>query len=173
MLRGAPAPVVGEGRGAKLAHMYGRLVLVFPLSITMRPRTEKYITPEQRQRGDLTQEQVTATFVVLDDGVGGMQPIRFGGNPTAFPPVPDTESAPLPYVRKGLWVTQSRVISQLRDFLPAGPGQAPQPICGRVVKEGPAQNDPWYITTATEAELGLAGQYMQLVAAGTYPHPLA
>jgi hypothetical protein len=174
MLRGAPAPIVGEGRGAKLPHMYGRLVLVFPLSITRKPRNPQYITPEQRQRGDLDQEQVTATFVVLDDGQGGMQPIRFGGDPSAFPPVPDTESAPLPYVRKGLWVTQSRVISQLRDFLPDPTvGRPGGMICGRAVKTGPARNDPWYITTATEAELGLAGQYMQLVAAGQYPHPLA
>jgi hypothetical protein len=174
MLRGAPAPIVGEGRGAKLAHMYGRLVLVFPLSITRKPRNPQFITPEQRQRGDLDQEQVTATFVVLDDGHGGMQPIHFGGDPSAFPPVPDTESAPVPYVRKALWVTQSRVISQLRDFLPnTATGQPGGMICGRVVKVGPERNAPWYITAATEAELGLAGQYMQLVAAGTYPHPLA
>lgn len=173
MLRGAPAPIVGEGRGAKLAHMYGRLVLVFPLSITTKPRNPQYITQEQRQRGDLTQEQITATFVVLDDGQGGMQPIRFGGDPSAFPPVPDTESAPLPYVRKGLWVTQSRVISQLRDFLPAQPGQPGGVLCGRMVKTGPQRNDPWYITTATEQELSLAGAYMDLVANGTYPHPLA
>ena len=173
MLRGAPAPVVGEGRGAKLAHMYGRLVLVFPLSITRKPRNPQFISPEQRQRGDLEQDQVTATFVVLDDGSGGMQPIRFGGDPSAFPPVPDTESAPLPYVRKGMWVTQSRVISQLRDFLPAAPGQPGGVVCGRMVKTGPQRNDPWYITTATPQELGLAEVYMQLVAAGTYPHPLA
>jgi hypothetical protein len=174
MLRGAPAPIVGEGRGAKLAHMYGRLVLVFPLSLTRKPRNPQFITPEQRQRGDLEQEQVTATFVVLDDGAGGMQPIRFGGDPSAFPPVPDTESAPLPYVRKGLWVTQSRVISQLRDFLPdPSTGRPGGMICGRVVKTGPARNDPWYITGASDAEIGLAQQYMQLVAAGTYPHPLA
>ncbi len=174
MLRGAPAPIVGEGRGAKLAHMYGRLVLVFPLSITRKPRNPQFVTPEQRQRGDLEQEQVTATFVVLDDGAGGMQPIRFGGDPSAFPPVPDTESAPLPYVRNGLWVTQSRVISQLRDFLPdPSTGRPGGMICGRVVKTGPARNDPWYITGASDAEIGLAQQYMQLVAAGTYPHPLA
>lgn len=173
MLRGAPAPIVGEGRGAKLVHMYGRLVLAFPLSITRKARNPQFITQEQRQRGDLEQDQVTATFVVLDDGHGGMQPIRFGGDPSAFPPIADTESAPLPYVRKGMWVTQSRVISQLRDFLPAAPGQPGGVICGRMVKTGPQRNDPWYITTATDAELDLAGQYMQLVAAGTYPHPLA
>lgn len=174
MLRGAPAPIVGEGRGAKLAHMYGRLVLVFPLSITRKPRSPQYITQEQRARGDLDQEQITATFVVLDDGHGGMQPIMFGGDPSAFPPIADTESAPLPYVRKALWVTQSRVISQLRDFLPnAATGQPGGMICGRMVKTGPQRNDPWYITTATEQELSLAGSYMQLVAAGTYPHPLA
>lgn len=173
-LRGAPAPIVGEGRGAKLAHMYGRLVLVFPLSITRKPRNPQFITPEQRQRGDLEQEQVTATFVVLDDGQGGMQPIRFGGDPSAFPPVPDTESAPLPYVRKALWVTQSRVISQLRDFLPnAATGQPGGMVCGRMVKTGPQRNDPWYIATATDAEIALAQQYMQAVASGACPHPLA
>jgi hypothetical protein len=173
LLRGAPTPVVGEGRGAKLVHMYGRLVLIFPLSITRKPRSPQFITADQRNRGDLDQEQVTATFVVLDDGQGGMQPIRFGGDPSAFPAVPDNESAPLPYVRKGLWVTQSRVIGQLRDSLPAGPGQPGGMVCGRMVKTGPQRNDPWYVTTATEQELALAQQYMQLVAAGTYPHPLA
>jgi hypothetical protein len=46
-------------------------------------------------------------------------------------------------------------------------------ICGRLFKTGPEQNAPWYLQGANEAELALAGQYMQLVSAGQYPHPLA
>lgn len=168
-----PPPPAGDGRGAKLPDMYGRLVLVFPHSITRRPRNPQYITAEQRAAGNLEQDQVTATVVVLDDGQGGMQPIAFGGAPYELPPRPHTESSPLPYVRKAMWITQSRLIGQLRDFLPSAPGGQGGMVCGRVVKAGPQRNDPWYLQGATAQELGLAEVYLQLVANGTYPHPLA
>jgi hypothetical protein len=167
---GAPPPT--GGKGAKLADMYGRLVLIFPLSITTKPRNPQYITAEQRQRGQLTEEQLTATVVVLDDGQGGMQPIAFGGSLHTFPQVPHTDSEPLPYVRKAMWLSQTKLIEQLRASLPAGPGAAPGMICGRIVKAGPAQNDPWYLQGATEAELGLANSYITMVGNGTFPHPL-
>lgn len=174
-LSSAPAPVVGEGKGAKLADMYGRLTLFFPLSIQRVPRSPQYITAEQRARGDLEQDRVTATVVVLDDGQGGMQPIAYGGDLYAMPhgSKPHTDSAPLPYVRKAMWLNQSRLISQLRDALPAAPGQAPGMIAGRLVKTGPAQNDPWYLIGATEQEVALVRQYLELVQAGQQPHPLA
>ncbi len=171
-LQSAGAPVVGSGRGAQLADMYGRLVLIFPLSLTRVPRKAEHVTAEQRSRGDLDQEQLTATVVVLDDGNGGMQPIAFGGKPYALPPTPHTDSAPLPYVRKAMWLKQSRLISQLRDFLPQG-GGVPGMICGRVVKAGPEHNAPWFLQGATEQELGLAGKYLELVQQGVYEHPLA
>jgi hypothetical protein len=167
----AGAPVVGEGKGAKLADMYGRLVLIFPLSLAVVPRNPQYITNEQRQQGNVTQERLTATVVVLDDGQGGMQPIGYGGQ-AGPPPIPHSEFAPLPYVRKAMWINQSRLISQLRDHLPAAGGQ-PGMVCGRVVKAGPAGNDPWYLQGATEQELHLAGQYLQGVQVGHFPHPLA
>lgn len=166
-----PAPPSGE-RGAKFADMYGRLVLFFPLSITRRARNTKYITDDQRARGDLEQDQLTATVVVLDDGNGGMTPISFGGDITAFPPVANTESAALPYVRHGMWITQSRVIAQLQPFLPAA-GAAPGMVCGRMLKTSPDRTAPWYIQGATQEELRLAGQYLELVQSGRFPHPLA
>lgn len=172
-LASAPPPAPDGARGAKLADMYGRLTLIFPLSITRQQRNAKFITPEQRQRGDLEQDRLVATVVVLDDGQGGMQPIGHGGAPYALPPVAHTESSPLPYVRKAMWITQTKLIEQLRSALPTTPGGAPGMICGRVIKAGPAQNDPWYLQGATEGELGLAGQYLQLVQAGTCEHPLA
>jgi hypothetical protein len=172
-LASAPAPVVGEGKGAALADMYGRLVLFFPLSISRVARRTEYITAEQRARGDLDQEQLVATVVVLDDGQGGMQPIAYGGKPYAIPSTPHTDQAPLPYVRKAMWVKQTRLISQLRDSLPAAPGGAPGMIAGRLNKTGPAQNDPWFLVGATEAEVALVRQYLELVQANQYPHPLA
>lgn len=172
-LSSAPAPVVGEGRGAQLADMYGRLVLFFPLSLQRVPRSPQYITAEQRARGDLEQDRLTATIVVLDDGQGGMQPIAYGGKPYAIPSTPHTDSAPLPYVRKAMWINQSRLISQLRDSLPAAPGQAPGMIAGRIAKTGPQQNDPWYLIGATEQEVALVRTYLELVQAGQQPHPLA
>jgi hypothetical protein len=172
-LASAPPPPPEGGRGAKLPDMYGRLVLVFPLSIGMQPRNAKFITDEQRQRGDLNQERLVATVVVLDDGQLGNTPIAFGGEPYKLPPTPHTESAPLPYVRKAMWITQSRLISQLRDALPPAPGQTPGMRLGRVVKTGPEANAPWYLQGATEPELERARQYLQLVSSGAFPHPLA
>jgi hypothetical protein len=176
-LASAPAPVVGEGRGATLAHMFGRLVLVFPHREETVPRRAEHITAEQRAAGNVNQQRLTATVVVLDAGPGRMDPIAVDGKPNAFPPVPPSEYAPLPYVRKGMWINQSRMITQCRDFLPggaqAGPGGAPGMLLGRVAKAGPLQNDPWYLTPATEAELQLAQQYLTLVQNGQYPNPLA
>lgn len=172
-LASAPAPVVGEGRGAALPDMYGRLVLFFPFSIARVPRNPSFITAEQRQRGDVEQDRLTATIVVLDDGRGGQQPIAYGGKPYSIPATPHTDSAPLPYVRKGMWINQSRLISQLRDSLPATPGAAPGMIAGRVTKVGPNQNDPWFLIGATETEVALVRQYLEVVQAGQVPHPLA
>lgn len=171
-LQGAGAPVVGEGKGAKLADMYGRLVLVFPLSCSRVPKSPQYITDEDRRNGRIDQDRMVATVVVLDDGQGGMQPISYGGKIDAFPPVPNTDTAALPYVRKAMWINQSRLISQLREALPQA-GAAPGMRLGRVVKSGPAHNDPWYLAPATEADLTLARQYLALVGAGQAPHPLA
>jgi hypothetical protein len=177
----APAPVIGGASGAQLADMYGRLVLVLPQTIEVVPRAAQYVTAEQRAAGNITQERMTATFVVLDAGPGKMDPIWFGGTSMIAPGMPGyqahTESAPLPYVRKALWIRQTRLISQCRDYLPGGalggPGGSPGLLVGRVHRNGPQQNDPWYLITPTEAEVGLANQYLQLVAAGQYPHPLA
>lgn len=167
-----PPPPSGDGKGAKLAHMYGRLVLVFPLAVARVAKNPQFITQEQRQRGEIDQDRMTATVVVLDDGAGGMSPIEFGGAPWEMPPKPNTEREALPYVRKGMWINQAKLIEQLRPFLPQ-PGGAPGMVCGRVVKAGPTHQDPWYLQGATEQELGLATVYLDLVAKGQYPHPLA
>ncbi len=176
----APAPVAGGGRGAKLADMYGRLVIAFPHSLKRVPRRPEHITAEQRAAGNIDQDQMTVTFVVLDSGPGtppGTGFIDFGGAPHALPPTAHTDREALPYVRKGMWINQSRLIGQLRDFMPggplAGPNGAPGMVCGRLVKTGPESNAPWFLTTAEPAELTTAGQYLALVAQSRYPHPLA
>lgn len=171
---GAPPPV-GDGNGAKLADMYGRLVLVFPHDVTTRPRNPQYITAEQRAQGRLTEELVTATVVVLDMGPGSDPRngfIEFGGAPHELPPRPHTERAPLPYVRKAMWITQSRLVAQLKPFIPA-PGAVANPCAGRVTKAGPERNSPWYLSEASQQDIELCNAYMRLVAGGQYPHPLA
>lgn len=169
---GAP-PAAGTGKGPKLPHMYGRLLMIFPLSRAQRPKKPEFITPEQHASGQTTQDTVTATVVVLDSGPGQMQPISFGGNPAAFPPVPDTESAPLPFVRKAMWITQTQIIGQIEGDLPAGPGAQPGVVLGRLTKAGPERNDPWYLLPASPQDEELARTYLGLVASGQYPHPLA
>jgi hypothetical protein len=172
---GAPPPA-GDGRGAKLADMYNRLVLFFPHGITNRARNPQYITPEQRQRGQLTEDVLTATAVVLDSGPGtqpGTGFIDFGGAPYKMPPTAHTDREQLPYVRKAMWITQTRLVGQLRDFLPQ-PGQTVPGMCaGRVVKAGPQANDPWQLQGATAEELATCQAYLRLVSEGRYPHPLA
>jgi hypothetical protein len=172
-----PPPAPSGGKGAKLPDMYGRLALIFPHVVQTVPRNASFITDEQRARGDVNQDRMTATVVVLDDGRMGMTPIAFGGNPHALGGKPHTESAPLPYVRKGMWINQSKLIQQLSPYLPgrelASPSGAPGAAVGRLVKEGPETNAAWYMTTPNEAELGLANAYLGLVAEGQYPHPLA
>jgi hypothetical protein len=174
-LGATPAPVVGEGKGPKLNDMYGRLVLVFPQAIATVPRRPEHITQEQRAAGNVNQERLTATVVVLDSGKGtppgGV--IQWGGAPYALPATPHTNTDPLPYVRRGMWLNQSRLLSQLIPFLPSAPGQPSGMVAGRLVKTGPESNAPWYLESATEDELNLARTYLGLVGNGQYPHPLA
>lgn len=165
----APA---GDGRGAKLANMYGRLVIMFPLILETKAKNPRFVSPEDQAAGRVTEDRVTTTVVVLDDGRGGMTQISWGGS--AMPPVADTDSAPLPYVRKAMWISQSRIVTQLKPHLPAGPGAAPGMVIGRVLKAGNEHNSPWYLSSdVSESDLGLGNAYLDLVRQGRYPHPLA
>jgi hypothetical protein len=166
-----PPPPTGDGKGAKFENLYGRLVMMFPLSVSTEQRNPQFVTAEQRAAGNTTEERLVATIVVLDDGQGGMQPVQWGGNPAMNQP--HTDSAPLPYVRKAMWVSQSRIVGQARPFLPQQPGGAPGALVGRLVRTGPERNAPWYLTTATPQEIELAQTYIGLVQAQQYPHPLA
>jgi hypothetical protein len=173
-LQAAGVPVVG-GTGAKLADMYSRLVMLFPLSIGKQPRSARFISDEQRRNGDLEQDRLVATVVVLDSGPGTPPGghIDFGGNPHELGGKAHDKREALPYVRKAMWITQSRLISQLQESLPAGPGQAPGIVVGRLAKAGPANNDPWYLIGASPEEMQLAQSYLGLVQGGTFPSPLA
>jgi hypothetical protein len=171
----APVATGGGGQGPELPDMYSRLVIFFPLALETVPRNPKFITEQQRAAGNVTQERMTATIVILDSGPG-TQPggtIAWGGAPHEIPPRPHTNNDPLPCVVKNKWISQTRLIQQCRPFLPAGPGQAPGIVAGRPAKTGPAHNDPWYLVGASPEELALVQKYIELVMAGQYPHPLA
>lgn len=173
-----PPPVAGGGKGAKLPDMYGRLVIIFPHALQRVPKNASFITDADRASGNLEVDRMTATVVVLDGGAtNNMTPIAFGGNPHALGGRPHDQSAPLPYVRKGMWLNQSQLIGQTSDYLPGrargGPNGSPGAAVGRLVKTGPEQNAPWFLTTPTDAELKLANDYLGLVMQGQYPHPLA
>lgn len=170
-LGAAPPPPPDGGKGAKLDQMYGRLVLAFPLSFEQRPKNPKFITDADRASGNLMQDQITATVVVLDDGRGGFSPIAWGGNPSMNQP--HTDQAPLPYVRKAMWISQSKLIAQLRPNLPQQPSGVPGMVLGRVAKTGPEQTAAWFLQPATDADLQLARTYLNLVGSGQYEHPLA
>lgn len=167
-----PPPPTGDGKGAKWPDMYGRLVAVFPLSFEQRPKNPQFITQQDRASGNLMQDQVTATVVVLDDGQGGFsRPVTWGGNPMRN--IAPTDSAPLPYVRKAMWISQSRMVGQLKPYLPQAPGGLGGLVYGRVLKAGNEHNSPWYIGQPTEADTAMVRQYLDAVAQGAVPHPLA
>lgn len=172
----APPPPAGDGKGALLPDMFGRLVLIFPHELTNEPRNPAYISQEDRARGNVTQDKLTATVVVLDDGQGGNGPIWYGGKPYGMPPSPHTEQGTLPYVRRSMWLRGRSLIAQCRDYLPGGsavrPG-VPGMVLGRVTKAGPAQTDPWYLLGAEPADEARANYYLEAVQRGQFPNPLA
>lgn len=172
MLNSAPPPPPSaDGKGAKLENIYGRLVLFFPLSRETKPKNPRFITDQDRATGNLMQDQVTATIVVLDDGQGGMSPVQWGGDPSRNQA--HTDTAPLPYVRRGMWISQSKLIAQLAPYLPQTPGGTPGVVVGRPVRSGPEHNAPWHLQAATDQEIATARMYFDAVAAGQQPHPLA
>jgi hypothetical protein len=166
-----PPPPSADGKGAKLENMYGRLVLFFPHSRESKPKNPGFITDQDRASGNLMQDQVTATIVVIDDGRGGYSPVQWGGDLTRNQP--HTDTAQLPYIRRGMWISQTKLIAQLTPFLPQGPGAAPGLVIGRPVKSGPERNSPWYLQAPTEADTAAARNYLDLVRTGQVPHPLA
>lgn len=171
----APAPVIGGATGAKLADMYSRLVIMFPLAVERVPRNPKYISDEDRAKGNTHEDKMTTTVIVLDSGPGtppGQGVIDWGGNPHELGGLPHTNRDSLPYVRKGMWINQTRLVSQGRGLIPVN-GSPATPMVGRLAKTGPESKAPWYLVGATEAELAVANQYLQAVAAGHLPHPLA
>lgn len=165
-----PPPTEGGGKGAKLPDMYGKLCVVLPTAYDpARQKRAEFIKAGEAT----TQRQMTATFVVIDDGnFRGQSPIQFGGNPYVVGGKPHNQSAPLPYVNKGLWVTQTRMIDQLMPYMPGGP-RAAEVAIGRPLKTTPEHNAPWFLSTPTAEELAFAQQYLDAVAAGHLPHPLA
>jgi hypothetical protein len=172
MLNAAPPPPPSaDGKGAKLENMYGRLILFFPLSRETKPKNPSFITPEDRASGNVMQDQITATIVVIDDGQGGYSPVTWGGDPMRN--VPPSDSAALPYIRRGMWISQTKLIAQLAPYLPQTPGGLGGLVYGRPVKSGPERNAAWYLQTPTDADTAAARNYLNLVAQGQVPHPLA
>lgn len=174
-LRAAGAPPASYTKGPELPDMYGRLVLFFPQEIARVPRNPRFISDADRAKGNVEQDRMTATIVILDSGPGtppGSGTVSWGGAMHEFPQRPHTNHDPLPYVIKGKWISQSKLVDQCRAYVPA-PGGAPGMVAGRIAKRGNAHNDPWYLETATDAEIAIAQQYLSLVNEGRYPHPLA
>ncbi len=170
------APAALGGIGADLWSMAGRLVMVLPLHIATEPIPEKWITPKDREMNRLTREKITANVVVLSDKDGGTADLEWGGDPRTAPGMPGykphTNIDPLPYVRKGMWLS-GKLIDQLRPGLPGAPGAAPSPMIGKVWKDGPDKTDPWYLMPATAEDIARAKYYLAAVERGQFPHPLA
>lgn len=170
------APAASGGTGADLWAMFGWLVMVLPTQIESVPIPDKWKTDRDRANGRTHRERITANVIVIADPNGGTADMPWGGDPRTAPHMPGykphTETAPLPYVRKSMWLS-GKLVGQLRPGLPAAPGGAPSPLIGRVMKDGVEQTDPWFLSPATPEDLARAKYYLEAVGRGQFPHPLA
>lgn len=151
-----PPPSSGGGARPRLLDMYGRLLLVLPEHIA-RGVASRFAN---RDGSPQTQDKLTATVVVLDGG-----PLAFGGEPEKGPAGKGqhTQQVDVPYVVKGLWINQSKLIEQLEEALAMRLRGEPGLALGRLWKVGNAQNDPWVLAAPTAEDAALYDHYVSQV----------
>lgn len=151
-----PPPSSGGGARPRLLDMYGRLLLVLPEHIA-RGVASRFLN---RDGSPQTQDKLTATVIVLDGG-----PLAFGGEPEKGPAGKGqhTQTADVPYVVKGLWINQSKLIEQLEEALAMRLRGEPGLALGRLWKVGQAQNDPWVLAAPTPEDAAVYDRYVSQV----------
>ena len=158
-----PPPPSASGGGARprLLDMYGRLLIILPEHI-QRGLPSRFMNNGQPQ----LQDKLTATVIVLDSGDPNNGPkLAFGGEPEKGPAGkgPHTQFVDVPYVVKGLWINQSKLIEQLEESLAQRLRGEPGLALGRLWKVGSAQNDPWVLAPAQPADVALYDRYVSQV----------
>jgi hypothetical protein len=151
-----PPPSAGTGSRPRLLDMYGRLLLVLPEHV-QRGVASRFTN---RDGSPQTQDKLTATVIVLDGG-----PMAFGGEPEKGPAGKGqhTQTVDVPYVVKGMWINQSKLIEQLEEALAMRLRGEPGLALGRLWKVGQAQNDPWVLAAPTPDDAAVYDRYVSQV----------
>jgi hypothetical protein len=151
-----PPPSSGGGARPRLLDLYGRLLLVLPEHIA-RGVASRFVNNQGQPQ---VQDKLTATVIVLDGG-----PLAFGGEPEKGPvgKGQHTQSVDVPYVIKGMWINQSKLIEQLEEALAMRLRGEPGLALGRLWKVGQAQNDPWVLAAPTPEDAAVYDRYVSQV----------
>lgn len=149
-----PPPSASNGGGQpKVGDLQGRLLLILPESIA-HGVASRFM---DRQTGQpQLQDRLTATVIVLDGG-----PLQWTPSKNGQPGQPRAEQ--VPYVIKGMWINQSKLIEQLQEALgirqQGGPGLA----LGRLWKAGTGQSDPYLLAPPSPQDGAVYDQYVSAV----------
>lgn len=149
-VRPAAPPPPGQGAGAKVSDLKGRLLIVLPESV-------RYGVPSKFNNADgtaKTQDIMIATVIVLDGG-----PLRWG----ATPQNPAGKVENVPHVIKGCWIPQTGLIVQLDPALKMRQSGQAGIALGRLWQVGNAQTDPYVLAEPSPEDVQVYNQYVSQV----------
>lgn len=145
-----PPSATGSGNLPKIGDLQGRLLIVLPESLQRGLPSRFMGTNGQPQ----TVDRLTATVVVLDGG-----PLQWGGTQ----PGSQRQHAEVPYVIKGLWIQQTKLIEQLDEPLRMRLNGQPGLALGRLWKTGTAASDPYVLAAPDQNDAAQYDRYVSQV----------
>lgn len=153
-MRPSAPPAGGNGDMPRMQHLAtGRALLILPESIERN-------RPGKARQGDLPgavpqpYDRITATVVVLDGG-----PVQWGGTSPQDP----VKSGLVPFVIKGMFITQKNVVAQLQEALQVRQAGGPGLLVARLWKTGPEQNAAFVLQDPDEAAVQAYNAYVSQV----------
>jgi hypothetical protein len=150
----APPPPSASGSGnlPSIGDLQGKLLIIMPESVK-RGVPSRFTNNGVPQ----TQDQMTCTIVVLDDGQGGQLTFmpKQNGQPTG-----QAQTVQLPYVIKGKWITQRKLVEQLEQALSMRLAGQPGLVFGRLWKTGTSNNDPYVLAQPQPHEVEIYNRYV-------------
>lgn len=145
-----PPPSPSGSNLPKIADLQGRLLIVMPESL-QHGIVSKFTN---RDGSAQYQDRMTATVVVLDGG-----PLQWGGTQ----PGSQRQHGDVPYVIKGLWIQQSKLIEQLGEPLRMRQAGQAGLALGRLWKTGTAASDPYVLAAPSPEDAAQYDRYVSQV----------
>jgi hypothetical protein len=149
-----PPSASGSSNMPKIGDLQGRLLIVLPETI-QRQIPSRFTGPGGVPQ---MQDKLTATVIVLDGGNG---PLTWTRAAQGQQPVSQTQAAP--YVIKGLWIQQTKLIEQLEEPLAMRLRGEPGIALGRLWKTGPSNSDPYVLAQPQPHEVAEYDAYVSQV----------